>query len=187
MLESTGLDMWAAPFVGLRKVGAAALAVFAFTAYAQKKSSIADAYTEVREVPVGVRNIEGLVTLVAKTLDDQEAADRAGDVSKDMIRTNRITMTSLLADLRSSQQDGVSYKNHPLLKELRGRYAELEKRQAALEKSYLVCTWGFQMSDGKVLAMTTDWSTEDFEALRKKAKHETARCWLNKSPGLYDF
>ena len=122
----------------MRRLVPLAAVLCAVTAHAQKKSTLADQYTEVREVPVQVQNIQGNVDLVTKTLEQNEAADRNGDVSKDMIRTNRITLQQLLADLRRSQEDGVSYKNHPALKAMRARYAELEKRQSALEKSYLV-------------------------------------------------
>lgn len=76
-------------------------------------------------------------------------------------------------------------KAHPMLAQLKGRYADLDNRLSALESQYAKCTFGYQQADGSILKPSVDWSELELQQHIDASKDRTARCWLNADKNNY--
>jgi hypothetical protein len=70
-------------------------------------------------------------------------------------------------------------------KRLWGEFPARNERVAKLEHEQLGCTNGFQMANGEILQLSTEWNLAKWNALKEDAKHETVRCWLDDDKDSY--
>ena len=137
------------------------------------------------DIPTALQGLQEMADRVDKAI---AALESASDVSQRDVVFTRIQVVSFLTGInRGGTNAGVCTDcfHHPLHAQLKAKFPGFEARMAKLEKRYGQCTFGHQMADGKILALTIDWSYEQWMAITDKSKHQTARCWLDDDRSSY--
>lgn len=153
-----------------------------------KHSNIADSYEKSTELPISLQNMQKLGAKITEEITRIEEGTSSGEISspgRDIVSARTSLINYYGYGQKGGSEECEACKNHPTFAGLQDDYGAMDKRLRKLEVKYDKCTYGYQMSNGDILKPTYEWSRDEWDGIRKKAKHGQPRCWLNDDPQHY--
>jgi hypothetical protein len=154
-----------------------------------KHGDLASKYQAATEVPRQLKSPQKSLELAQSKLEELEKKFEAGTLTNaEDIHNGRIQWLFFFGAMERGGEPRCDVcKRNPEWIRMRAAAADIDKRYAKLEKEVAKCRYGYRMTNGDLLAMTLDWSEEEWTAIEQKALPEgfrqKERCWTNDKDG----
>jgi hypothetical protein len=150
---------------------------------------VASKYQAAVEVPPQLKTLVSSFERMQTKLDEMEKKLASGTLTDaEVIHSSRITWLGWFGEMeRGGSPRCPACKTNPEYIRMKAGAEKINQRYAALEKAVGVCAYGYRMSNGDLLAMTLDWSEDEWTAIVDKALpdgyRQKERCWKNDKEG----